>query len=76
MSVVPCVEPDAEQHNTETAMGKTTKDDNASNVCFSHHHGDSEGAEPRCDSNEQKPDSKRKRPPDECSPNKYPVFWV
>jgi hypothetical protein len=71
------VEPNAEQLNTDTAVGKTTEgDDDASNDCFSHHHGDSKVAEPRDERNEQKLNSKRKRPPDEWSPNQYPVLWV
>jgi hypothetical protein len=60
----------------ETATGNAKEDDNANNDCSSHHQEDSKGAEPRDDSNEQKPDSKRKRPQDELSPNKYRVFWV
>jgi hypothetical protein len=79
MSGEPLVEPDAKQFSTDAAMGKTTEDDDdddASNDCFRDHHGDSKGAEPRDESNEQKLHSKRKRPPDKWSPNKYPVFWV
>jgi hypothetical protein len=46
----------------ETAAGKAVEDVNASNDCSSQQqHGDSKGAEPRDDSNEQKPGSKRKR---------------
>jgi hypothetical protein len=62
----------------ETATGKTKEDANASNDCVSHHHEDAMGADPRDDSSEQKPDSKRKRLQDESSPKKcrYTVFWV
>jgi hypothetical protein len=60
----------------ETAMAKATEDDNASNDYSSHqHHGDFKGAEPRDDSKEQKPGSKRKRPQDELSITKeYRAF--
>jgi hypothetical protein len=62
----------------ETVTNKATEDDTASNDSSSPHHGDSKGAEPRDDSNEQKPDSKRKQSQDESSPKKfrYSVFWV
>jgi uncharacterized protein (DUF2164 family) len=60
----------------ETAMGKSAKDDNASNDCSSHqHHRDFKGPEPRDDHNKREPDSKkRKRPQDESIPKKYRVF--
>jgi hypothetical protein len=60
----PLVELDAEL-KTDTAMGKSMEDDNASNDCFSLHQEYCKGAEPRDDSSKQKPDSKRKRPQDE-----------
>jgi hypothetical protein len=54
MSGEPLVEPDAEQLNTDTAMGKTSEDDDDDrNDCFSRHHGDSKGVEPRDERYEQ-----------------------
>jgi hypothetical protein len=68
----PCTLPAAVN---ETVVGKATEDDSASNDCSSHQqHGDFKGSEPRDDSNEQKPGSKRKRSRDESSPKKYRVF--
>jgi hypothetical protein len=59
----------------ETAMAKATEDDNASNDYSIHRqHGDFKGAEPPDDSNDRKPDSKRKRPREESSPGKCRVF--
>jgi hypothetical protein len=60
----------------DTAIGKATEDDIASNDCSNRpHHRDSKGAEPREDGNEQKPDSnKRKQPQNDSSPKKSRVF--
>jgi hypothetical protein len=58
--------------------GKTTEDDDdASNDCFSDDHGESMSAEPRDDSNEQNPGSKkRKRPHEELSSDVRQECWV
>jgi hypothetical protein len=56
----PLVELDAELY-TETAMGESMEDDNASNDYLSHHREDFKGLQPRNESTEQQPDSKRKR---------------
>jgi hypothetical protein len=72
------VQPEQAAAVNETRMAKTTKDENTSNDCSGYLPGDSKAAEPRDDSNEQNPGSKRKRPEEESSPKKYRyrVFWV